>query len=85
MGKRYCVFAAYNNEQKITKELIFYLEELNKISDGVVFVMDNPLDDEEKKKLENLAIYSECRKHGEYDFGSYKRGFFYLKENGYLD
>lgn len=85
MGKRYCVFAAYNKENKITKELVFYLEELNKIVDGIVFVMDNPLNDKEKKKLENLTIYNECKKHGEYDFGSYKRGFFYLKENGFLD
>lgn len=85
MGKRYCVFAAYNKENKITKELLFYLEELNKIVDGIVFVMDNPLDIEEKKKLENLTIYNECKKHNEYDFGSYKRGFLYLKESGLLD
>lgn len=85
MSKRYCVFAAYNKENKIEKELVFYLEELNKIVDGIVFVMDNPLNDKEKKKLENLTIYNECKKHGEYDFGSYKRGFFYLKENGFLD
>lgn len=83
--KRYCIFAAYNKENKITKELIFYLEELNKIVDGIVFVMDNPLDIEEKKKLENLTIYNECKKHNEYDFGSYKRGFLYLKENDFLD
>ena len=70
---------------KLYLELVFYLEELNKIVDGIVFVMDNPLDDEEKKKLEHLTIYNECKRHGEYDFGSYKRGFFYLRENGFLE
>lgn len=85
MPKRYCVFAAYNKENRITSELLFYLEELNKITDGVVFIMDNPIDETEEKKLNGLTIYHKCEKHNEYDFGSYKKGFFYLKENGFLD
>ena len=85
MGKRYCIFASYNKENKITSELLFYLEELNKVADGVVFIMDNPIDKIEEKKLEGLTIYHKCERHNEYDFGSYKRGFFYLKENGFLD
>lgn len=85
MSKRYCVFASYNKENKIGDEVIFYLKELNKIVDGIVFIMDNPIDETEEKKLEGLTIYHKCENHGEYDFGSYKRGFFYLKENGLLD
>lgn len=85
MGKRYCVFAGYNKENKIGDDVIFYLKELNKITNGVVFIMDNPIDKTEEKKLEGLTIYHKCEKHNEYDFGSYKRGFFYLKENGFLD
>lgn len=85
MFKRYCVFAGYNKENKIGDEVIFYLKELNKITDGVVFIMDNPIDETEEKKLEGLTIYHKCERHGEYDFGSYKKGFFYLKENGLLD
>lgn len=85
MGKRYCVFAGYNKENKIGDDVIFYLKELNKITDGIVFIMDNPIDKTEEKKLEGLTIYHKCEKHNEYDFGSYKRGFFYLKENGFLD
>ena len=54
MGKRYCVFAAYNKENKVEKELVFYLEELNKIVDRIVFVMDNPLNDKEKKIIETM-------------------------------
>lgn len=85
MGKRYCVFASYSKENKIGDDVIFYLKELNKITNGVVFIMDNPIDEIEAKKLEGLTIYHKCEKHNEYDFGSYKRGFFYLKENGFLD
>lgn len=85
MGKRYCVFAGYNKENKIGDDVIFYLKELNKITDGIVFIMDNPIDKTEEKKLEGLTIYHKFEKHNEYDFGSYKRGFFYLKENGFLD
>ena len=85
MGKRYCVFASYNKENKIKDDVIFYLKELNKITNGIVFIMDNPVDDKEIKKLEGITIFNKCEKHNEYDFGSYKRGFFYLKENGFLD
>ncbi len=85
MGKRYCVFASYSKENKIGDDILFYLKELNKITNGVVFIMDNPIDETEEKKLEGLTIYHKCEKHNEYDFGSYKRGFFYLKENGFLD
>ena len=85
MGKRYCVFASYSKENKIGDDILFYLKELNKITNGVVFIMDNPIDEIEAKKLEGLTIYHKCEKHNEYDFGSYKRGFFYLKENGFLD
>lgn len=85
MGKRYCVFASYSKENKIGDDIIFYLKELNKITNGVVFVMDNLIDEIEAKKLEELTIYYKCEKHNEYDFGSYKRGFFYLKDNGFLD
>ena len=84
MKKRYCVFASYNKENKIGDDVIFYLKELNKITDGIVFIMDNPIDETEEKKLEGLTIYHKFEKHNEYDFGSYKRGFFYLKENGFL-
>ena len=85
MGKRFCVFASYNKENKIGDDILFYLKELNKITNGVVFIMDNLIDETEEKKLEGLTIYHKCEKHNEYDFGSYKRGFFYLKENGFLD
>ena len=85
MGKRYCVFASYSKENKIGDDILFYLKELNKITNGVVFIMDNPIDEIEAKKLEGLTIYHKCEKHNEYDFGSYKKGFFYLKENGFLD
>jgi len=85
LSKRYCIFASYNKEEKITPELIFYLKELNKIVDGVVFIMDNKLEHNEEEKLNGLVIYKKAERHNEYDFGSYKRGFFYLKENGFLD
>ncbi len=85
MGKRYCVFASYSKENKIGDDILFYLKELNKITNGVVFIMDNPIDETEAKKLEGLTIYHKCEKHNEYDFGSYKRGFFYLKEKGLTD
>lgn len=82
---RYCVFASYNKDGIISDAVLFYLKELNKITDGIVLIADNNVNSDEIKKIENLTIYSEFKPHGEYDFGSYKRGFLYLKENGFLE
>ncbi len=39
----------------------------------------------ELSKLKGIVDVSFAERHGEYDFGSYKKGFFYLKKFGLLD
>ena len=81
---RYAVFAGYNADKTIHPYVITYLKGLNEVTDGVVYIADSELLPEEKKKLEGLVLYTEHKPHGEYDWGSYKRGFNWLKSNGYL-
>ena len=81
--KRAAVFAHYDKDSIIDDYVIYYIENLKKIADIVIFVSCNNLSDEEKMKLDVNHIISE--EHKEYDFGSYKRGFFYLKENNLLN
>ena len=81
---RYAVFAGYNADNTIHPYIITYLKGLNEVTDGVVYIADSELKQEEYKKLKGLVIHTEHKPHSEYDWGSYKRGFNWLKENGYL-
>lgn len=84
-SKRYAVFAGYNADGTISPYVITYLKGLNEVTDGVVYFADSGLQPGEEKKLEGLVLYTEHQRHQEYDFGSYKRGFKWLKDNGYLE
>lgn len=78
---RIAIFAAYSPNGVITKELLYYLEQLNKIVDGVIFIADNDFSVNELKKIENFVIYADCEHHGKYDFGSYSKGLYWLKNS----
>lgn len=74
--KKVAIFAHYDPQSKIDDYVIFYLEQLKKSVDKIIFVSDCDITDEkELKKLDGLVLDHICKKHGEYDFGSYKRGF----------
>ena len=83
--KRLAVFAAYSESEKIPDYVLIYLAELRKVCKTIIFVADNDLGESEKLKIRKLADAVICGRHGEYDFGSYKRGYFHAKENGLLD
>lgn len=73
--KRLCVFAHYDKDNLIDDYVIYYLQALRKICKYLIFVSDCNLPEPEILKLSGLADYVLATKHGEYDFGSYKRGF----------
>ena len=79
------VFAHYDGDNIIKDYVIYYLKELNKIAQKIIFVSDCDLPQQELKKIENIVYHSIAHRHGEYDFGSYKRGYLYAKENGLLN
>ncbi len=84
--KRAVVFAGYSPDGRIYKDVFPYLEELRKYSEYIIAVYDNK--NIEQTELEKLKMYVDeyiIDRHGEYDFGSYKRGFFRLKEKQILD
>lgn len=85
MPGRCAVFAGYNPNGTIPAYVITYLKALNEIAPKcVVYIADSTLNPAEKEKLKNLTLHTEHIRHEEYDWGSYKRGFNWLKENGYL-
>ena len=82
---RYAVFAGFNANGTIDDYVITYLKGLDEVTDGIVYIADSSLKEGELKKLKYLNIlYTSHIRHQEYDWGSYKRGFNWLKENGYL-
>ena len=81
---RTAIFASFSKECNIPEYVIFYLEELKKVVDNIIFVCDNPIFPEELKKIEKLTCCAICGRHGEYDFGSYKRGLFFAEKENLL-
>lgn len=80
--RRTCIFASYDKEGKINSYVISFLNYLREVADEIVFVSDCFFSSKELNKIRNYVSYSLCEPHGEYDFGSYKRGIQYLLENG---
>lgn len=84
--KRCVVFAGYNENGRIAGYVLSYLKALNEVAPScVVYIADSPLKEGEEQKLDGLVLFTEHKRHNEYDWGSYKRGFNRLKENGYLE
>lgn len=85
MTKRLFIFAGYDPQGIIDDTLIYFLTELSKLGD-IVFTMDNECTAQEIKKLDAIPniLHANIARHGEYDFGSYKRGFMWAKENDIL-
>lgn len=67
------IFAHYDKDNIIDAYVIHYLQELNNCVDQIIFVSDCDLPEKELQKIPFCKTIA--KKHGEYDFGSYKRGF----------
>jgi lipopolysaccharide biosynthesis protein len=79
--KRLFLFAAYNPVHDIiTDQLMIYLNALADLGD-IVFFMDNNAPKSELKKLSKITLHADARRHGEYDFGSYKYAYIWARDN----
>lgn len=79
--KRLSVFAHYDKDNIIDGYVIYYLKALKEICNTIIFVSDCYLSELEQNKIKDIADYIIAEKHGEYDFGSYKRGYLFALEN----
>jgi len=78
------IFAHYDKNKKIEDYVVHLLKEITKIADKIIFVSDCELDTKELDKIRDFIFVSIVGHHGEYDFGSYKRGYLYALENHLL-
>lgn len=79
------IFAHYDKNNLIQDYVIYYLMELKKVVDNIIFVSDCNVKSKEVKKILPYITHSIIGKHGEYDFGSYKRGVLYAQQNKLLE
>ena len=79
------VFAAYSSDGTVSDYVINYLKAIKEITPNIVYITDNPMKPSEAKKLKPYVTHLEAKRHGEYDWGSYKRGFNWLKTQHFLD
>lgn len=78
--KRLCVFAHWDKDNFADDYVLYYLNSLKDICSTIVFVSDcERLSNIEE--VSNIVDFTIIEKHNEYDFGSYKRGFLFAKEN----
>ena len=84
MTRRLFLFAAYDAHGIIDNALIYYVRALSKLGD-VVLVMDSDADEKQLNKIKPYVLYANASRHGEYDFGSYKRAYTYARDNDILN
>lgn len=83
--RRVAVFASYSGNGLLPPQVIPYLKGLKPLVSDIVVVCDNDLLPDERQRLSGLATHVITGRHGEYDFGSYKRGVAWLRETGRLE
>lgn len=76
--KRAVVFAHCDKDNIIDDYVIYYLMKLKEVGNDIVFVSCNKVIN--KESISDIVLKIIDEEHNEYDFGSYKRGYFYLKE-----
>jgi lipopolysaccharide biosynthesis protein len=84
LAKRLFLFAAYDpaapRRGVVDDSLLVYLRELSRLGD-IVLYMDNDVDPAQMKKLAPYVLHAGASRHGEYDFGSYKRAYLWARGN----
>lgn len=77
--KKIAIFAFFNKSLIINNSTVFFLSELKKVVDKIIFVSDCYLPIVEINKIADIIDVCISKKHNAYDFGSYKIGFNYYK------
>ena len=79
------IYAAYSENGTIPDYVVNYLRLLKEISPNIIYITDNPIKKKEISKLKPYVTHLIATRHQEYDWGSFKRGFNWLKKNNYLN
>ena len=83
-NKRLFLFAGYDKDGIINDALILYIRALSNVGD-VVLCMDSDCKKSELNKIKPFVLHATAVRHGEYDFGSYKRAYQYARDKKLLE
>ncbi|MCR5413515.1 MAG: rhamnan synthesis F family protein [Kiritimatiellae bacterium] len=79
---RTAIVASYFGKGVIPETLVYLLKGLKKVSDNIILVADCPVFPGETEKLRGIVSVAKFLRHGQYDFGSYRRGLEIAREEG---
>jgi lipopolysaccharide biosynthesis protein len=82
--KRLFLFAGYDKQGIIDDAMVFYVRALSKKGD-VIVCMDSTCKKTETNKIKPYVLHTIAKRHGEYDFGSYKRAYQYARDKKILN
>ena len=82
--KRLFLLAGYDKNGIIDDALIHYASVLSRFGD-VILCMDSDCKKSELNKIKKYTIFTITKRHGEYDFGSYKRAYTYARDKRILE
>ena len=82
-NKNTTIYAAYSEDGIISDYVVTYLKKLKEISPNIIYVTDNQMSKNELRKIKPYVNHVIAHRHGEYDWGSFKRGYNWLmSQNG---
>ena len=76
--KNTAIYAGYSEDGTISDYVITYLKKLKEIAPNIVFVTDNQMSKRDLNKIRPYVNHIIAYRHGEYDWGSFKRGYNWL-------
>ena len=82
--KRLFLFAGYDKDGIIDDALIYYISQIHKFGD-IVLCMDSDCKKSEINKIKKYCLNVISARHGEYDFGSYKRAYMWANDKNILE
>jgi lipopolysaccharide biosynthesis protein len=82
--KRLLVFAHWDKDNIVDDYVLCNLQGFREFAHRVIFVSDSDLPESQICRLDGLVDEVIAGRHGEYDFGSYKRGYLAAQEQGIL-
>ena len=76
--KNTAIFAGYSEDGSISEYVVTYLKKLKEIAPNIIYVTDNQLSKNQLRKIKPYVNHVIAHRHGEYDWGSFKRGYNWL-------
>ena len=76
-----CIFAHFNKNNSLEEYVIDYLETIKELVDEVIFISTSDIDKDKRSLLKKIVNKIIIKENEGYDFGSWKEGLIFIKNN----